>query len=85
MSVSDIEKQNLEAHVEMSIQRHHLVAERLDEFNSRMDHFEEMLVEIQNSINSANDARQKQVITVISAIIGVLITALITTILHFVK
>ena len=54
MSIKDIEKENLEAHVELCSERYKSLHDKLDAVNLRLDKHETMLVEVQKKIAIIN-------------------------------
>lgn len=82
MSTTDIEKKNLEAHVELCAERYDKLDNKLDNLESRMDKFEQYLLEIKSALSSQDSSQYKTLITIGTTIIGVLITGLITLGVH---
>lgn len=91
MIATEIEKQNLEAHVEICALRYASLEAKLNNLEDRMDKVEEHLVDIKSVlINTAQSNRElstpnaedanpyKTMIAIGTTIIGVLITAIIT-------
>jgi hypothetical protein len=82
MSATNIEKESLEAHVELCAERYANIDTQLCNLGERMDKFETHLLDIKSSL-AANDSTQyKTLITIGTTIIGVLITGLITLGVH---
>ncbi len=75
MATTDLEKENLEAHVELCSERYKTLHNKLDAINSRLDKHEDVLVEVRNTVVKQNDSRQKQMIGWGIAVIGTLATA----------
>jgi hypothetical protein len=91
MSTTDIEKKSLEAHVELCAERYNSLETKLNNLETRMDKFETYLLEIRNSVISANSPKSssedvsgpyKMMLTIGTTIGGALIGALITLIVH---
>lgn len=78
MSASDIEKENLEAHVELCAERYKQLNMKLDSVDSKVSVMEGMISEIKNSLASDNDKHNRQLITIGTGIILSLIGAIIT-------
>lgn len=88
MITTGIEKQNLEAHVEICAVRYASLEAKLSHLEARMDRVEEHLVDIKTAIaktpNRDADTKgedsnpYKTMITIGTTIIGVLITGIIT-------
>lgn len=76
----DIEKQSLEAHVELCAERYRALEQRLDAVDTRMDRLTSMLEDIQDKLASLTDRHvskwdqtQLAVIAVMATIIGALV------------
>jgi len=72
-----IEKQNLEAHVELCAERYKALEDKLDNLEERMDKLEGHMVDIKNSLVSGERIRTGQMIKYGITIIGVLTAAVI--------
>jgi hypothetical protein len=78
MGTTDIEKTNLEAHVELCAERYASLEIKLENLESRMDKLETHLVDIKTSLSKSNDGQLKTFITIGTTITGVLIAGIIT-------
>lgn len=78
MQAKDIEKENLEAHVELCAIRYKQLNDKLDSLDTKVTGMEGMISEIKNSISEANDKHNRQLITIGTSIIVLLIGAVIT-------
>lgn len=78
MSASDIEKENLEAHVELCAERYRQLNLKLDNLDQKVSTMESMISEIKNTLSDANDRHNRQLITIGTSIIVVLIGAIIS-------
>lgn len=78
MSASDIEKENLEAHVELCAERYRQLNLKLDNLDQKVSTMESMISDIKNTLSDANDKHNRQLITIGTSIIVVLIGAIIT-------
>jgi len=78
MSASDIEKENLEAHVELCAERYRQLNMKLDNLDHKVSSMEGMISEIKNSLSDANDKHNRQLITIGTGIILSLMGAMIT-------
>jgi phage-related minor tail protein len=78
MSASDIEKENLEAHVELCAERYRQLNMKLDSLDSKVTGMEGMITDIKNNLSEANDKHNRQLITIGTSVIVVLIGAIIT-------
>jgi type VI protein secretion system component VasF len=75
VSSTNIEKTNLEAHVELCAERYDYLHDKLETLDSRMDTIESTLGELKDLVTDMHDRRQGQMINWGIAIIGTLITA----------
>ena len=71
----DIEKESLEAHVELCAARYSRLEEKLDNLEGRVIGIEAVLGEIRDTVIKDREKRQSQLITWGVAIIGSLATA----------
>lgn len=62
MSTTKIEKQNLEAHVELCAERYEALETKLDNVEDKVNKLETVVIEIKNMIVSMNDRRNQQLI-----------------------
>lgn len=72
MSTVDIEKESLEAHVELCAERYSRMEEKFSNVEKRLTTLESVLVDIKEAIIIQNDRRQKQVIRWAVGLIGFL-------------
>ena len=70
----DIEKQSLEAHVELCAERYLGLSRRLDQMDRRMDELTEMLTAINEKIETIIDRNNSKWDTTQLAVIGLLAT-----------
>lgn len=90
MASSEIEKKSLEAHVEICAVRYSNLETQLANLESRMDKLESYLVEIKNAVATAKSAEPKgedsgpykTMIAIGTTVIGALIGAFVTLIVH---
>lgn len=85
MAASDIEKENLEAHVELCAERYRQLNMKLDTLDSKVTSMEGMISEIKNTLSDANDKHNRQLITIGTSIIVVLIGAIVTLVVALSK
>jgi hypothetical protein len=90
MITTEIEKQNLEAHVEICAVRYASLEQKLSNLESRMDRVDEHLMDIKTTLALVTQSREqptsakdsdgpyKTMIAIGTTIIGVLITGIIT-------
>lgn len=79
---TDIEKKSLEAHVELCAERYKNLDDRLQSLDTRMSRIEHLIVEIKESIAATPDKSNKTIIGIGTTIVGGLIGAVITLIVH---
>jgi predicted nuclease with TOPRIM domain len=82
---TNIEKNNLEAHVELCAERYDKLETKLDSLEKKVEGLETHLFEIKQVLAGAGDKQSKQIIAIGTAIISVLITGLITVLVHFIN
>lgn len=82
---TDIEKQSLEAHVELCAERYDKLETKLNSVEKKVEKLEEHVIAIRESLAGSGDRQSKQLIAIGTAIISVLITGLITVIVHLVS
>jgi predicted nucleic acid-binding Zn-ribbon protein len=85
MSSTNIEKKNLEAHVELCAERYTALENKLNNLDNRMTKLEEHIVDIKDSIANKTGGIDKQTITIGTTILGVMFTAIITLLIHLVS
>lgn len=78
MAASDIERENLEAHVELCAERYRQLNMKLDSLDNKVTAMEGMISDIKTSLSEANDKHNRQLITIGTSVIVVLIGAIIT-------
>lgn len=81
---TDIEKENLEAHVELCAERYRQLETKLDGLEKRMDKLEEHVVFIRGHLAETGNSQNKQLITIGTTIIGILMTSVIGLIVHLI-
>lgn len=82
MASTDIEKENLEAHVELCAERYKNLHDRLDSLDTRMYKIEGLIVDIKQSVSAVPNESNKTIIAIGTAIVGAMIGAIITLIVH---
>lgn len=82
---TDIEKENLEAHVELCAERYEQLNQKLDHLDKRLTTVEDHLVAIRESITTKTGGMDKQLITIGTTILGVLTTAVIGLLVHLIN
>ena len=71
-----IEKESLEAHVELCSERYNTLHNKFDAVNERLDKHEGMLTDIRDAVITNDQNRNKQVIKWATGIIAVLVSTL---------
>ena len=79
---SEIEKQSLEAHVEICAVRYSNLETKLENLEHRMDKLENYLVGIKESLDEKLEGRGKQSVSIIVTILSVTLTALLGILGH---
>jgi len=74
---TEIEKQNLEAHVEICAVRYSNLESKLENLEHRMDKLEGHLVDIKESLTNKVAGQDKQTVSIIVTIFGVILAGLI--------
>lgn len=82
MASTEIEKENLEAHVELCAERYKNLNEKLEGLDSRMTKIEMLIVEIKQSVERAPNESNKTIIAIGTTIVGALLGAVITLVVH---
>ena len=81
MSSTEIEKESLEAHVELCAERYKNLDNKLNSLENRMERLESLTVDIKvkltEKLSSAGIDNQKQLITIGLSIFGLVTTALL--------
>ena len=77
-----IEKQSLEAHVELCAERYEKLDNKLTTVEKKVEKLEEHIVAIRESLAGSGDRQSKQLVAIGTAIISVLITGIITLTVH---
>lgn len=72
-----IEKQNLEAHVEICAERYKNLEDKIDNLEGRMDKLEGHMVDIKDALATSEQNRNNQIIKYGITIIGVLTATVI--------
>ena len=79
---TEIEKENLEAHVELCAVRYGSLETKLNNLEQRMDKLEIHLVDIKNSLADRVAGSDKQTISIFTTMMGVVLAGLIGFITH---
>ena len=81
-SASAIEKENLEAHVELCAERYKNLNDKLENLDDRMHKIEALMLEIKSSIESKPNESNKTIIAIGTTIVGAMIGAIVTLVVH---
>lgn len=84
-STTEIEKKSLEAHVELCAERYAALDSKLETLEKKVDKLESHIVGIKETLAGVGDKQSRQLLTIGTAIISVLITGVITLIINFVN
>ena len=85
MITTEIEKQNLEAHVEICAERYATLETKLVSLDRRMDSLENHILEIKDGITRSNNESNKTLITIGTAVFVALLTGIISFTIHGMK
>jgi predicted nucleic acid-binding Zn-ribbon protein len=81
---TQIEKESLEAHVELCAERYGKLENKLETVEKKVEKLEEHIIEIKTTLSGSENKQSKQIIAIGTAIISVLITGIITLTVHLV-
>lgn len=84
-STTDIEKKSLEAHVELCAERYAALDSKLESLENKVDKLESHIVSIKETLAGVGDKQSRQLLTIGTAIISVMLTGIITLIVNFVN
>lgn len=82
---TNIEKTNLEAHVELCAERYEKLESKLEAVEKKVEGLETHVLEIKQALAGTGEKQSKQLIAIGTAIISVLLTGLITVLVHFIN
>lgn len=82
---SNIEKKNLEAHVELCAERYAALEEKLDNLDKRMDGVEENVKAIRESVTTKTGGINKALFAASVTIIGVMFSAIIVLLVNLIN
>jgi predicted nucleic acid-binding Zn-ribbon protein len=74
-TTTEIEKQNLEAHVELCAERYKNLETKLENLESRMDKLESHIVDIKDAVTGKLNDQNKQTISIFVSIGGAILAA----------
>lgn len=79
---TDIEKESLEAHVELCAIRYNSLEQKLNNVENRIDKLEHLILDIKESVSNREYNGNKQTIGIFASVVGVLLSALFGFIAH---
>lgn len=82
MSSTEIEKENLEAHVELCAERYKALDNKLNHMDKRLDTVEEHVVAIRETISNSTGGINNQTINMLAGVAGILLTAILGILIH---
>ena len=89
MATTEIEKENLEAHVELCAERYKFLEQKISNLDDRMSKVEEHLVAIRNSITNKvggeSNNSDKTIISIGTAIMAALISTITVLLVNYIN
>jgi dsDNA-binding SOS-regulon protein len=85
MATTNIEKESLEAHVELCAERYDRMAERMENLDDRLTGVEQVLKEIKSMLTQKETETYKKMIGIGITLIGTLLTTLLGLIIYIAK
>lgn len=82
---TDIEKENLEAHVELCAERYKNLENKLSNLDTRMTKVEEHLVAIRETITEKAGSSDKTLITIGTTLMAAAISAIVVLLVNFIN
>ena len=79
---TDIEKENLEAHVELCAERYKNLDDKLQNLDARMGKIEQLITEVKAAIASAPNESNKTIIAIGATVVGAMMGGIITLIVN---
>lgn len=79
---TDIEKENLEAHVELCAERYKQLETKLSDLDERMTKVEGYLLDIKETISKKSGDTSKTIIAIGTTVIGAMFAAIITLLIN---
>jgi predicted nucleic acid-binding Zn-ribbon protein len=80
-----IEKESLEAHVELCAERYEKLESKLETVEKKVEKLETHIIAIREALAGSGDKQSKQLIAIGTAIVSVLITGLLTVLVHLIN
>lgn len=82
MATTEIERENLEAHVELCAERYKQLENKLIDVEQRLDKVESHLIEIKDTITNKTSGIDSRFITIGTTVLAVMFTAIISLLIH---
>lgn len=82
MATTAIERENLEAHVELCAERYKQLESKLIDVEQRLDKVESHLIEIKDTITNKTSGIDSRFITIGTTVLAVMFTAIISLLIH---
>jgi chromosome segregation ATPase len=82
MATTAIERENLEAHVELCAERYKQLESKLIDVEQRLDKVESHLIEIKDTITNKTSGIDSRFITIGTTVLAVMFTAIISLLVH---
>lgn len=81
-NTTNIEKKNLEAHVELCAERYAALENKLNTLDERMTIIERHIVDIKDSVANKSGGINKQIIAIGTTVVGAMFAAIITLLIQ---
>ena len=82
MATTAIERENLEAHVELCAERYKQLESKLIDVEQRLDKVESHLIEIKDTITNKTSGIDSRFITIGTTVLAAMFTAIISLLIH---
>jgi hypothetical protein len=84
MATTNIERENLEAHVELCAERYSSLDARMNAMSANIVKVEILITEVKNAVANVGSTQNQQIIKIGTAIVGGLLTAVIGLLVHLI-
>lgn len=84
-STKEIEKKSLEVHVELCAERYAALDSKLENLERKVDELASHIVGIKETLAGVGEKQSKQLLTIGTAIVTVLMAGIITLLVHLVR
>jgi predicted nucleic acid-binding Zn-ribbon protein len=82
---TNIEKESLEAHVELCAERYEKLESKLETVEKKVEKLESHIIAIRETLAGSGDRQSKQLIAIGTALISVMLTGIITLTIHLIN